>query len=80
MEIRRHFRDGKLIVDGGTEVVTGTSPGPFSFLNINSGYLFVGGVPDMMLPLNLLPIEQQVNFGMTFIQLDVDINYNCRLY
>lgn len=63
MEIQRRFRDGKLIVDSGIEVVTGTSPGPFSSLNINSGYLFLGGVPDMMLPLSLLPIEQQVLRG-----------------
>lgn len=75
MEIQRHFRDGKLIVDDG--IVTGTSPGLFSFLNINSGYLFVGGVPDMMLPLSLLPIEQQVrdNINSTVMLM----YYNCRL-
>lgn len=47
-------------MDGGLEVVSGNSSGEFSSLNINSGYLFVGGVPAMLTPLIFLPFEQQV--------------------
>ena len=40
-------RSGQLIVDEGLEIVNGTSPSNFTQLNINSGYIFVGGVPNM---------------------------------
>lgn len=42
-------------MDGGIEAVDGISPGTFSALNINSGYLFVGGIPVMMASTNTLP-------------------------
>ena len=48
MEVQRNSRVGKIIVDNGLEVVNGTSPGTFSSLNTNSGYLFIGGIPSMM--------------------------------
>ena len=38
---------GQLVIDHGTEAVNGTSPGTFSSLNVNSGYLFIGGIPAM---------------------------------
>ena len=51
----RSARSGQLIVDDNV-VANDTSPGTFSALNTNSGYLFVGGVPSMF----RLPFQQQV--------------------
>lgn len=55
MEIRRNSRVGQLVVDNGAEAVNGTSPGTFSSLNINSGYLFVGGIPSLVASTSFLP-------------------------
>lgn len=41
-------------MDGGLEIADGTSPGSFSSLNINSGYLFIGGIPAMVVSTSLL--------------------------
>lgn len=58
MEIRRSVRNGQLIIDGGVEMASGASPGTFSALNIYSGYLFVGGVPE---ELNALLLQEEVS-------------------
>ena len=34
-----------MTIDGGAEMVSGSSPGNFTALNANSNLLFVGGVP-----------------------------------
>lgn len=58
VEIRRSVRNGQLIIDGGVEMVSGASLGTFSALNIYSGYLFVGGVPE---ELNVLLLQEEVS-------------------
>ena len=50
------------MIDGGSEMVSGVSPGNFSSLNMKSGQLFVGGVPTIMAPLRLYFPEQEVSF------------------
>lgn len=43
-------------MDNGLEVINGTSPGTFSSLNINSGYLFLGGLPALVTSSNLAQV------------------------
>ena len=40
----RHHQNGSMTVDG-QEVVTGTSPGTYTQLNLDGTLLFVGGIP-----------------------------------
>ena len=42
------------MVDGGTEEVSGESPGSFTSLNVETDMLFVGGTPVAMPPTNLI--------------------------
>ena len=53
MELRRRGQLGEMIINGGVESQSASSPGRFSSLNINSGFLFVGGVADMNKPITL---------------------------
>lgn len=53
--MRRNSRVGQLVVDSGVEAMSGTSPGTFSSLNVNSGYLFVGGIPTLVASSTFLP-------------------------
>ncbi len=48
--MQRMGRSGQLTIDGGLEFATNNSRGNFTLLNVNSGYLFVGGVPTTYLP------------------------------
>ena len=60
VELWRNSRAGRLIIDRGIETISGDSPGLFSSLNVNSGYLFIGGVPAMLNTLSLLHPGDQV--------------------
>ena len=42
----RSGRHGQMIIDNGTEVVSGVSNGSYTFLNARSEYLFIGGLPE----------------------------------
>ena len=41
-------------IDGGSEVVSGVSPGTFTSLNVAMGILFIGGTPLALPPSNLI--------------------------
>lgn len=49
MELQRLAQFGEMIIDGGSERQSGVSPREFTALNINSGLLFVGGIPSHIL-------------------------------
>lgn len=62
---------GELIVDGGLEHVTGSSPGNFTLLNVNSGYLFLGGVP-LTYQSQIIETLQQASFHSNIIKKTID--------
>ena len=55
VELRRFEQYGVMIIDGGAETRNGSSPGTFTALNINNGFLFLGGIPDFMNFISLFP-------------------------
>ena len=54
VELHRTGRSGELVVDGGLEIASGSSPGNFTALNIHSTMLYVGGTPTTMPPTSLV--------------------------
>lgn len=71
MELQRNSRMGRLVIDDGVEAVNGTSPGTFSSLNVNSGYLFIGGVPAFVASASLL-LQPPVSILGCFYTLSVN--------
>lgn len=55
VELRRFEQFGVMIIDNGVETRNGTSPGTFTALNINNGFLFLGGIPRFMNYVSLFP-------------------------
>ena len=49
-----------MIIDDGIEKLTGSSPGTFTALNINNGYLFLGGIPEFVNYVSLFPGGEEV--------------------
>lgn len=60
VELRRFEQVGVMIIDGGVETQNGSSPGTFTALNINSGYLFLGGIPEFINYVSLFPGGEEV--------------------
>ena len=60
VELRRFEQYGVMIVDDGVETRNGSSPGTFTALNINNGYLFLGGIPEFINYVSLFPGGEEV--------------------
>ncbi len=60
VELRRFEQFGVMIIDSGLETRNGSSPGTFTALNINNGYLFLGGIPEFINYVALFPGGEEV--------------------
>jgi hypothetical protein len=60
VELRRFEQFGVMIIDSGLETRNGSSPGAFTALNINNGYLFLGGIPEFINYVALFPGGEEV--------------------
>ena len=65
VELRRFEQYGVMIIDGGVEIQNGSSPGTFTALNINNGYLFLGGIPEFINYVSLFPGGEEVTQTLT---------------
>ena len=48
VKLWRLNQHGEMLIDNGTEYLNGSSPGTYTALNINNGYLFLGGIPNFI--------------------------------
>lgn len=58
--MRRFEQCGVMVIDSGVEIQNGTSPGTFTALNINSGLLFLGNIPEFVNHVSLLQGGEEV--------------------
>ena len=54
-----------MVIDDGIEKLTGSSPGTFTALNINKGYLFLGGIPEFIRYVSLFTGGEEVANSMS---------------
>lgn len=62
VELRRFREFGVMIIDDGIEFYNGSSPGTFTDLNINSGLLYLGGIPTVMSYVSLFQGAEMVRY------------------
>ena len=55
VELHRFEHFGVMLIDNGAEYLNGSSPGTFTDLNIDNGFLFLGGIPEIINSVSLFP-------------------------
>ena len=68
VELRRFEQYGVMIIDG-IETRNGSSPGTFTALNINNGYLFLGGIPEFINYVSLFQGGEEVTPNLLYCNL-----------